>query len=122
VRKWILVLLLLMVVVACASGGRRSPVKSTATPKSPSFHIEVWGWGSGFQGSYGGLNSSGQYVSKSVEGRIPQDYYFIGSSVSCVFQKKSEWGTLGVSIYRDGKLVAEESTDAAYGVVSIATE
>jgi len=36
-----------------------------------------------------------------------------------VIQKQTEWGYLTVSIYRDNKLVARQSTDAPFGVVSV---
>jgi hypothetical protein len=72
------------------------------------------------------MSSNGQSISKTVDGvsggvNEPTLYNVPGSSVSVAFQKKSDQGTLIVEILKDNKIVASSSTQAAYGVVSVAT-
>jgi hypothetical protein len=54
--------------------------------------------------------------------RLPGTRFTIdGTMVSVSFQKLGEYGSLRVSIERDGILIKSEATTAAYGVVMIAT-
>jgi hypothetical protein len=76
--------------------------------------------GLSFSGSYMGVTSSGSQQ-QSVDGTVPASYNVSGSIVSATFQKKSESGSLTVSIEMNGRAVQKSTTSAAYGVVSIAS-
>lgn len=73
-----------------------------------------------FTGTYGGTRSDGTSASTSVS---EQGYaaYRIDSAVfvSAVFQKGSSSGTLQVEVRKGGKVIASQSTEAPYGVVSL---
>ena len=74
-----------------------------------------------FNGCYEIYTSQGELMSKSVSGIVPASYLIMDAvSISCVFQKESEDGTLKVEIVNGGKVVAKSETSATYGVVSIA--
>lgn len=80
-----------------------------------------------YSGSYLVMSSGGQSVSKTVDGigggpDKPIEYSVTGSTVSVAFQKKGTQGTLIVEILKNNKVVASSSTEAAYGVVSVATQ
>lgn len=76
--------------------------------------------GLGFTGSYMQMQASGGSTSKSVDGTIPAEYEIEGSITSAAFQKKGESGTLHVVLEKNGTVVKEEETTAAYGMVSVA--
>lgn len=76
--------------------------------------------GLSFSGSYMGVTSGGSQQ-QSVDGAVPANYTVSGNIVSATFQKKSEGGTLVVSIENNGSTVQKSSTTAAYGVVSLAS-
>ena len=66
--------------------------------------------------------NDGSSNSQSVEGTVPATYTVNGKIVSTTFQKKGEGGELTVRISRDGAVVKEATTSAAYGVASAATD
>jgi hypothetical protein len=73
-----------------------------------------------FVGSYGGIGADGTMDMRSVEGTVPRQYTVKASGnviVSCTFSKLEQSGTLNVFIYRDGELVAQSGTAAAFGMV-----
>lgn len=87
-----------------------------------SFTIEVSGTSRlEFSGNYMTVTAGGDSTGKSVDGTVPARYTIKGSIVSCVFQKQSEHGSLKVRILKDGRVVSESESSAAYGVVSAAT-
>jgi hypothetical protein len=77
--------------------------------------------GLSFSGSYGAMQAGGSMQMQSVDGKVPQTYKITGSIGSATFQKQSAQGRLVVEIWRDGKLIKQGYTDAAYGVVALAT-
>ncbi len=93
-----------------------------STLQPDDFTIRVSGTaGLQFNGSYGVTNSDGSSTSQTVDGTVPTEYQVTGTIVSVVFQKQTEAGTLKVQIIKDGEVVKEAETTAAYGVVSVAT-
>ena len=87
------------------------------------FSISVTGSnGLRFHGSYMAVANDGSSNSQSVEGTVPATYTVNGKIVSTTFQKKGEGGELTVRISRDGAVVKEATTSAAYGVASAATD
>lgn len=66
------------------------------------------------------VTRAGKSENRSVEGRAPERYSETGTIVSVSFQKKDTRGTLQVEIFKNGTSVASQSTNAAYGVVSVA--
>jgi hypothetical protein len=140
-RGRVFALILVILLLACLAGCS-SPAVSIPEEPAPiaapvedvhDFVIEVTGnKGNKFSGSYMTVMADGSSTSHSVEGIVPADYVVIGtvptvkyttrgSIVSCFFQQKGEIGALIVIISKDGYQVAMESTNAAYGVVTIAT-
>lgn len=133
----ILVVLLLTSIAGCSSPAVSIPEEPApiAAPVEDvhDFVIEVTGnKGNKFSGSYMTVMADGSSTSHSVDGVVAADYVVIGtmpavkyttrgSIVSCFFQQKGEIGALIVIIFKDGYQVAMESTNAAYGVVTIAT-
>ena len=96
--------------------GARKLLSSTA-----SYTIEISGSGGvPFQGTYGMTQSDGTSSSRSVEDSVPATFHGEGALASCFFQKHQAGGTMRVTLRRNGQIVAEEETDAAYGVVTIA--
>lgn len=88
-----------------------------------SFTIKVTGTdGLKYSGSYMTVMADGKNSSKSVDGTVPGEYTVDASMVSVTFQKQSESGALKVEILKDGEVVAENETEAAYGVVTAATQ
>lgn len=143
-RSIIAILVLLMVVASVGCAGTAvapkeiAPVVTAPIVTAPvedvhDFVIEVTGnKGNTFSGSYMTVMADGSSTSHSVEGVVPATYVVIGtvptvkyttrgSFVSCFFQQKGEIGALIVIVSKDGYQVAMESTNAAYGVVTIAT-
>jgi len=124
--KKLVLLLLLTLAVACGGGEGLYPLKDSvpaAETTDGTFVIEVLGTtGLMYQGTIGGINKAGQYVSRSVDGMVSSTYHFEGSSVSCVFQKMERSGTLTVWISRGGFVIASQSTTAEYGAVSLAID
>jgi len=133
----ILVVLLLTSIAGCSTPAVSIPEEPApiAAPVEDvhDFVIEVSGnKGNKFSGNYMTLMADGSSTSHTVEGVVPADfvahndmpsvkYTTRGSIVSCFFQQKGEIGALIVIISKDGYQVAMESTNAAYGVVTIAT-
>jgi len=92
------------------------------SPPSQDFTIRVSGTsGLDFSGSYSVMKDGIITSSETVYGVVPTQYRAKGAAVSAAFQKQSESGTLKVQILKGGKVVKEEQTTAAYGVVSVAT-
>lgn len=87
------------------------------------FEIRVSGTdGTPFSGSYMAV-TNGSSTSHTVDGTIPESYMVSEATmVSVAFQKKSTDGSLTVTILRDGESVKTESTTAAYGMVTVATQ
>lgn len=109
VKFFAVLAIILFVVSSC--GCTTTKTKSTVT-------IEVDYPGS-WAGSYGDLGSI-----RSVDGSGHQTFTISDPdfSVSAVFQKKdSSPGTMIVKIKQDGTVLKQESTSAAYGVVSVST-
>ena len=76
-----------------------------------------------FTGNYGWMER-GRYRSRSVEGKTPMAFEIAdASSLSVFFQINGTYGdiTLTVEMFKNGRLVATESTSASYGVVTIAS-
>ena len=91
-------------------------------PTESNFKIKIVGSHNiKFSGSYMIVTSDGKSSSHSVDGIVPAEYDMKGWIVSCAFQKQSEQGSLSVSIYRNGQLIDQSTTSAAYGAVTIAT-
>lgn len=86
------------------------------------FTLRVTGTpGTRFSGSYMTFTARGS-KSQSVEGTVPEEYQLKGSIISCAFQKQEEFGILRVEIIKDGKVINQSETSAAYGVVSVASQ
>ena len=139
----VLVLLALVASVGCAgttaTPNEIAPVVNAPVVTAPvedvhDFVIEVAGnKGNKFSGNYMILMADGSSTAHTVEGVVPATYnspetdaMFVkyetrGSIVSCFFQQQGETGCLIVIVLRDGYEVAQESTNAAYGCVTIAT-
>ncbi len=87
------------------------------------FIVKVGGTpGLRFHGHYAVVTAGGGSTSRSVEGTVPVEYNVKGKTVACAFQKQEERGTLKVEIIKDGKVVGQSETSAAYGMVTIASE
>lgn len=67
-----------------------------------------------WSGSIGGATNS-----KTVEGNGYGAWESETTMATAVIQKQTDWGYLTVQILKDGNVVAQESTEAAYGVVTI---
>jgi hypothetical protein len=105
------VIIIIVVIVMCTG------------PRDSAFQIKVSGTeGLFFSGSYLVITADGQSISKSVDSLIPAEYSVTGTMVSVTFQKQTEDGFLKVEIIKDGEVLADEYTIAAYGIVSIATD
>ena len=111
-------------ILASALGGNKTVTTSAPPSQSkPKFVIKITGTpGIEFSGSYMVVTADGKSVSKSVDGKVPAEYPVDGSMVSTSFQKKGENGKLKVEIFKGDKVAAESETEAAYGVVSAATQ
>jgi hypothetical protein len=91
-----------------------------ATSHVATYTIELSGTkGVAFNGTLGFTNPDGTYSSKSVEGALPATFTGEGSLASCNFQKQSEEGTLRLTLHRNGNIIGEEETTAAYGVLTL---
>lgn len=75
-----------------------------------------------FSGAYALTTSAGGSISQSVEGTAPAQYRVKGNIVSATFQKQNPNGVLTVEILKNGQVVSQSTTSAAYGVVSVATQ
>jgi len=95
--------------------------ETSSVSRDHQFTITVAGPNARFMGSYGSITASGQSSQKSVEGIAPESYQVTGIIASATFQMTEETGYLEVTIERDGQIVANEYTDAAYGCVSVST-
>jgi hypothetical protein len=85
------------------------------------YTIEVEGThGTNFSGGIMEVRAGGSNRQQSVDGTVPTRYTAYGNIVSVSFQKKDVPGTLRVRILRDGKVIEQSSTSAAYGMVSAA--
>jgi len=101
---------------ACSAGGGGSLSEKE-------FTIRIEGAeGAKFSGSYAVVQSDGQNSTKSVDGTVPAEYTATGSLVSTSFQKQGEDGMLVVKIYEGDELVAEQNTEAAFGVVAVTSQ
>jgi len=67
-----------------------------------------------WSGSYGG-----EAGATSVDGLGSQTFRVTGKIASAVFQKRTAYGFLEVSILVNGSVVAHQSTTAEYGVLSV---
>jgi hypothetical protein len=97
-------------------------IAGCAMPTESNFKIKIVGSHNiKFAGSYMIVTSDGQSSSHTVDGVVPAEYDMKGWIISCSFQKQSEQGSLSVIVYRNGQLINQSTTTAAYGVVTIAT-
>lgn len=109
-----LVTLLTLLALGC-SGGSGSILSSD-------FTIRVTGTpGTTFTGTYMAMQADGTSNSHSVEGTTPTEYTVKANTVSVVFQKKAEAGTLRVEVLKGGQVVSESETTAAFGIAQVAT-
>lgn len=87
---------------------------------SSSYTIEISGTpGVEFTGS---LNGGGN--SQTIEGSIltvPRTYQIEGWPAAAVIQNKGDWGTLTVTIKKDGKVLNTQTTTAAYGIATVSS-
>lgn len=124
--KWIgigILGLFVLGVILSALGGNDTATTSTKEGDKAKFVIKLTGTdGLEFSGSYMVVTWDGKSVSKSVDGKVPTEYQVDGAMVSTSFQKKSESGSLKVEILKGDKVAAEGETDAAYGLVTAATQ
>lgn len=91
-------------------------------PTESNFKIKIIGsYNVKFSGSYMVVTSDGKSSSHTIDGVVPVEYDVKGWIISCAFQKKSEQGSLSVLVYKNGQLIDQSTTTAAYGVVTIAT-
>jgi hypothetical protein len=67
-----------------------------------------------WSGAIGGLGGQ-----RTVSGTGSTSFTIDSSIVSACIQKQTGWGALTVSISNNGKVVARQTTDAAYGVVTV---
>jgi len=92
-----------------------------AMPTESNFKIKIVGSHNiKFSGSYMVVTADGHSSSHTVDGIVPAEYDVKGWIVSCSFQKQSEQGSLSVLVYRNGQLMDQSTTSAAYGVVTLA--
>ena len=92
------------------------------TAAEAEFGIEVsCDAGHRFTASYMVVAADGSSTSRSVEGQTVWRTNAKGVAVSVVAQRSTdEVGALTVKVYKDGKVVKEETTTAKYGMVSVA--
>lgn len=113
-KKWVfLIIALSFLLCGCAGKNLGSSLYTIEVTGSPTNWLR-------FDGCYEVYTSQGELISKSVSGVVPASYLIMDAeSISCVFQKKSEDGTLKVEIMNGDRVVAKSETSAAYGVVSL---
>ena len=92
-----------------------------ADRKKPTYTVRVKGTsGLMFEGSCRaespGVSSKGGFT-----GKIPAEYSFSGSRISCSLQKRQEAGRLTVEILKGGRRMTSGTTSAAYGLAAVAT-
>jgi hypothetical protein len=76
-----------------------------------------------FTGGYNVTTSAGSSISKIIMADIvPGEIMVRGNNVSVTFQKQYENGTLKVEILKNGRVVSQSETSAAYGVVEATTQ
>jgi hypothetical protein len=75
-----------------------------------------------FTGNYLTLTAGGTSFSRSVEGTVPMTYETSGTIVSCEFQNTLAYGWLDVTITKDGAWVTQDTTSAAYGVITLSAQ
>jgi hypothetical protein len=111
IRPSILIALVLVLLLAVSVAA----LSFHATPQMASFTIEVQS-NTSWQGSYG---STGGMT--SVDGSGNENFQVQGIIVSAVFQMQTgNYGdTLTVSIWQGSTVLSQQSTSAAYGVVSV---
>lgn len=98
------------------------PVGNTQT-RSSNYKIVVSGDpGMKFTGCLTRILNDGTAEQQTVDGTVPAEYVMYGFMISVVAQKQDEGGALSVQINQGGQVVAQSSTTAAYGVVSVATQ
>ena len=114
----IIAAILIIVLVATCIGSL------TSSSSNREFTIKVIGYpqNSDFSGHILVFEKDGSSYSKSIDGTTPFEYAVEGHMVSCTFQKKTEYGYLGVLILKGEQTIAASDTEAAYGVVSLATK
>lgn len=131
---FIMILLLLLTGCTSSTPEESTPTAAPAAPAESKFVISVTGTSKSadlkvltgsdsvqFTGSYMVVGADGSSTSHSVEGTVPAEYTVTGWIVSCVFQNKGSYGFLGVYIRKNGMLIGPSTTDAAYGMVTLAT-
>jgi hypothetical protein len=92
-------------------------------PSESTFTIKIHGSDNmTFSGNYMIVTSDGKSISRSVEGMVPDIYEIKGHIVSCSFQKRSKQGNLTILIVKNDQLINHATTDAAYGVVTLAVQ
>ncbi len=121
--KWLGVIVVGLIVIGFISAMLGDKPATTTGGDKAKFTVQVSGTeGTAFSGSYMVVTADGKSVSKSVEGVVPASYDLDGAIVSVSFQKKGESGKLAVKIMKGDKVAAESETEAAYGVVTAATQ
>lgn len=122
-KKLIFVFLLICII---AFTGCSSSESDNVSPPTTSVKIEIFGTvGLEFVGSYGGMSSGGGMTLQSVEDIVPAQYTVKGSGdfiVTCSFIKLEDTGTLVVYIFKNGEIIAQGGTSAAFGMVALTTK
>lgn len=123
VLKWVGIVVVGLIAIGFISAMLGDKPATTTGGDKAKFSVQVSGTtGTAFTGSYMTVTVDGKSVSKSVEGTVPASYDLDGSIVSVSFQKKTESGKLAVKIMKGDKVAAESETEAAYGMVTAATQ
>ncbi|MCW4024534.1 MAG: hypothetical protein NWF01_05815 [Candidatus Bathyarchaeota archaeon] len=90
-----------------------SNTASTPGTNQATFRIVVQS-DTSWSGSIGGATAS-----KSVQGTGNTAWESKQTMATAVIQKQTDWGHLTVKILKNGEVVAEQSTQADYGVVTV---
>jgi hypothetical protein len=115
-KKTLFLVFLLVCIVAligCSGGTSTYKIKVSGTT------------GLEFMGSYGGMAHGGDTDIRSVEGTVPRQYTVKATGnaiITCTFMKLEATGTLNVQIFKDGEIVAQSGTSAAFGSVILSTQ
>ncbi|OIO80386.1 hypothetical protein AUJ84_03720 [Candidatus Pacearchaeota archaeon CG1_02_32_132] len=120
----IFVFLILAGMISNALSPKDSKVQSlnsneNINPPSPpnTYTIEILGTeGIEFSGNIGGGGNS-----RSIDGSVPSTYTVEGWPAVAVIQKKGASGILKVIMKKGDKILNEQETSAAYGVVTVSS-
>lgn len=119
------ILLSALPLAACDSGqgGSFTSAAKLVAGVESDFMIKVTGTpGTKFSGGYLLMKPDGSSTQKTVDGKVPAEFALRGSMVSTSFQKQAQNGQLVVVVLRNGQEASRSDTDAAFGVVSVATQ